>query len=54
MPKTRRRGLATTGELPGTLRRSSKEAQAQSGFVRRVRDLPITPARLLERPRCQM
>jgi hypothetical protein len=27
MPKTSRRGLAATGELPGTLLRSSKEAQ---------------------------
>jgi hypothetical protein len=27
MPKTRRRGLAKEGELPGTLKRSSKEAQ---------------------------
>ena len=27
MPKTRRRGLAQGGELPGTLKRSSKEAQ---------------------------
>ena len=27
MPKIRRRGLARGGELPGTLRRSSKEAQ---------------------------
>jgi hypothetical protein len=27
MPRTRRRGLARTGELPGTLKRSSKEAQ---------------------------
>ena len=27
MPRTRRRGLAQAGELPGTLRRSSKEAQ---------------------------
>ena len=27
MPRTRRRGLAQTGELPGTLKRSSKEAQ---------------------------
>ena len=32
MPKTRRRGLAATGELPGTLRRSSKEAQ--EAFIR--------------------
>lgn len=27
MPKTSRRGLARAGELPGTLKRSSKEAQ---------------------------
>jgi hypothetical protein len=27
MPRTRRRGLARAGELPGTLKRSSKEAQ---------------------------
>ena len=27
MPRTRRRGPARTGELPGTLKRSSKEAQ---------------------------
>ena len=27
MPRTSRRGLAATGELPGTLKRSSKEAQ---------------------------
>jgi hypothetical protein len=27
MPKTSRRGLAATGELPGTLKRSSREAQ---------------------------
>ena len=27
MPKIRRRGLAQGGELPGTLKRSSKEAQ---------------------------
>jgi hypothetical protein len=27
MPRTRRRGLAQAGELPGTLKRSSKEAQ---------------------------
>jgi hypothetical protein len=27
MPKIRRRGLALGGELPGTLKRSSKEAQ---------------------------
>ena len=27
MPKTSRRGLVVTGELPGTLKRSSKEAQ---------------------------
>jgi ChaB len=27
MPKTRRRGLAQGGELPGTLKRSSEEAQ---------------------------
>ena len=27
MPKTSRRGLAATGELPATLKRSSKEAQ---------------------------
>ena len=28
MPKIRRRGLAQAGELPATLKRSSKEAQA--------------------------
>jgi len=27
MPRFRRRGLAQAGELPGTLKRSSKEAQ---------------------------
>ena len=27
MPRTRRRGLAQAGELPGTVKRSSKEAQ---------------------------
>jgi ChaB len=27
MPRTRRRGLAAGGELPGTLKRSSREAQ---------------------------
>ena len=27
MPRTRRRGLAQAGELPGTLKRSSQEAQ---------------------------
>jgi len=27
MPRIRRRGLARDGELPGTLKRSSKEAQ---------------------------
>ena len=27
MPRTRRRGRAQAGELPGTLKRSSKEAQ---------------------------
>ena len=27
MPRTRRRGPTRTGELPGTLKRSSKEAQ---------------------------
>ncbi len=27
MPRTRRRGLAQAGELPGTLKRSSKDAQ---------------------------
>ena len=27
MPRTSRRGLAATGELPGTLKRSSREAQ---------------------------
>jgi hypothetical protein len=27
MPKTRRRGLTAGGELPGTLKRSSKQAQ---------------------------
>jgi len=27
MPRTSRRGLARVGELPGTLKRSSKEAQ---------------------------
>jgi hypothetical protein len=32
MPKTSRRGLAATGELPGTLLRSSKEAQ--ESFIR--------------------
>jgi hypothetical protein len=27
MPRSRRRGLARAGELPGTLKRSSKDAQ---------------------------